>query len=98
MATEEELRAEAPGLRVGDSTWKWPPIWPYDQNFFIPKEDIPKPAAGANPMSQMMTGAPMPPTPQVVEVEKLDPLAYWQVEKADVKTEMDEDAVEKLMR
>lgn len=98
MATEEDLRGAAPGLRVGASTWKWPPIWPYDQNFFTPNEDIPKAAAGANPMAQMMTGAPMPPTPQVEQVEKLDPVQYWQVEKADVKTEMDEDAVAKLTR
>jgi hypothetical protein len=33
-----------------------------------------------------------------VEVEKLDPIQYWQVEKADVKTEMDADAVERLTR
>jgi len=96
MATEEDLRGQAPGLRVGASTWKWPPIWPYDQNFFTPKADIPQAPAGPNPMAQMMTGAPMPPTPQVVEVEKLDPIQYWQVEKADVKTEMDADAVERL--
>jgi hypothetical protein len=98
MASEEDLRGQAPGLRVGASTWKWPPIWPYDQDFFTPKDDIPQTPAGPNPMAQMMTGAPMPPTPQVVEVEKLDPIQYWQVEKADVKTEMDADAVERLTR
>lgn len=38
----------------------------------------------------------MPPTPQVIEVEKLDPVQYWQMEKGDVKTEMDEDSAEKL--
>jgi len=98
MATEEDLRGQAPGLRVGASTWKWPPIWPYDQDFFTPKDDIPKAPVGPNPMSQMMTGAPMPPTPPVVEVEKLDPVQYWQVENVDVKTEMDEDSTEALMR
>mmetsp|Transcript_471 Transcript_471/g.1053 ORF Transcript_471/g.1053 Transcript_471/m.1053 type:complete len:650 (-) Transcript_471:1504-3453(-) len=97
MATEADLKGQAPGLRVGASTWKWPPVWPYDQNFFTPKDDIPKTPSGPNPMAQMMTGgAPMPPQPQVVEVEKLDPVQYWQVEQADVRTEMDEDAVEKL--
>jgi len=96
MATEEDLKGEAPGLRVGASTWKWPPVWPYDQDFFTPKDDIPKAAAGPNPMAQMMSGAPTPPTPQIIEVDKLDPVQYWQVEKADVRTEMDEDSVEKL--
>ena len=99
MATEQEMRGEAPGLRVGASTWKWPPVWPYDQTFFTPKDDIPNPAAGANPMAQMMSpGAPVPPQPSVVEVEKLDPYKYWQEEKSDVRTEMDEDAAEKLRR
>eukprot|EP00531_Pseudo-nitzschia_arenysensis_P014231 CAMPEP_0116147504 /NCGR_PEP_ID=MMETSP0329-20121206/17788_1 /TAXON_ID=697910 /ORGANISM="Pseudo-nitzschia arenysensis, Strain B593" /LENGTH=646 /DNA_ID=CAMNT_0003643433 /DNA_START=38 /DNA_END=1978 /DNA_ORIENTATION=+ len=97
MATEEEMKGEAPGLRVGGSTWKWPPVWPYDQTFFTPKDDIPKGTPGANPMAQMMTnGAPVPPQPEVVEVEKLDPIKYWQEEKGDVKTEMDEDAAAKL--
>lgn len=96
MATEEDGRGQAPGLRVGASTWKWPPVWPYDQNFFTPTEDIPETPAGPNPMAQMMTGAPMPPTPQVVEAEKLDPVRYWQEEKGDVKTEMDQEAADKL--
>lgn len=99
MATEQDMRGEAPGLRVGASTWKWPPVWPYDQTFFTPKDDIPKGTPGANPMAQMMTnGAPVPPQPQIVEVEKLDPIKYWQEEKGDVKTEMDEDAAAKLQR
>jgi len=98
MATEADMRGEAPGLRVGASTWKWPPVWPYDQDFFTPKEDIPNVPKGQNPMAQMMTGAPMPPTPQLVEVEKLDPVEYWQVEKGDVKTEMDEDAANQMTR
>lgn len=98
MATEEDLKGEAPGLRVGASTWKWPPVWPYDQDFFTPKDDIPKAPAGPNPMAQMMSGAPVPPTPQVIEVDKLDAVQYWQVEKADVRTEMDEDSVEKLTK
>lgn len=99
MATEAEIKAEAPGLRVGDSTWKWPPVWPYDRNFFLPKDDIPKANPAANPMADMMAGgAPTPPQPQMIEVEKLDPIEYWQVEMADVKTEMDEDAAERLTR
>ena len=98
MATEADMRGQAPGMRVGASTWRWPPVWPYDQTFFTPKEDIPKAPAGQNSMTQMMTGAPMPPTPQLIEVKKLDPVEYWQVENADIKTEMDEDAAAKLTR
>mmetsp|Transcript_9776 Transcript_9776/g.20720 ORF Transcript_9776/g.20720 Transcript_9776/m.20720 type:complete len:661 (+) Transcript_9776:134-2116(+) len=97
MASEEDFFGQAPGLRVGGSTWKWPGVWPYDQNFFTPNEDIPKAAPGANPMAQMMSGgAPMPPQPQYIEVEKLDPVQYWQVENADLKTEMDEEAADQL--
>jgi len=98
MATEEDAKGQAPGLRVGGSTWKWPPVWPYDQKFFTPNEDIPQAPAGGNQMAQMMGGAPTPPTPQVIVVDKLDPVQYWQVEKADVKTEMDEEAANELMR
>ena len=99
MATEEDAKGQAPGLRVGGSTWKWPPVWPYDQDFFTPNEDIPQAPAGANPMAQMMSGgAPMPPTPEIIEIEKLDPVQYWQVEKADVRTDMDEEAADELTR
>jgi len=98
MASEEDLRGQAPGLRVGASTWKWPAVWPYDQNFFTPKEDIPKAPGGPNPMAAMMTGGSTPPAPQLIEVEKLDPVQYWQVENANVKTDMDDDAADALMR
>ena len=99
MVTEEEAEGEAPGLRVGASIWKWPPVWPYDQNFFTPTEDIPTPQNSmANPMMGMLSGMPEDamPTPEVKEIEKLDPVQYWQVEKADVKTEMDEEAADQL--
>jgi len=98
MATESDSKGQAPGLRVGGSTWKWPPVWPYDQNFFTPPEDIPKGGPQGNPMAQMMTGGPAPPTPQLIEVEKLDVVQYWQVEQAGVKTEMDEEAAERLTK
>lgn len=98
MATESDSKGQAPGLRVGGSTWKWPPVWPYDQNFFTPPEDIPKGGPQGNPMAQMMTGGPAPPTPQLIEVEKLDVVQYWQVEQAGVRTEMDEEAAERLTK
>jgi len=102
MVSEDQTKGQAPGLRVGGNTWKWPPIWPYDQTFFTPTEDIPKQQnAQANPMAGMLSGMPenpIPAEPEAPEIEKLDPVKYWQVEKADVKTNTDEEAVEKLKR
>lgn len=100
MVTNEDMKGQAPGLRVGTSTWKWPPVWPYDQTFFTPKEDVPKPDNNQqNMMAGMLTGMPENSIPESVEapkIEKLDPVQYWQVEKANVTTEMDEEAIEQL--
>ena len=60
MAAADEARAEAPGLRVGAGAWKWPPVWPYDNNFFKRQVELDAKAkdnAGLNPMAQMMGGA-----------------------------------------
>ena len=94
-------RDEAPGLRVGGNAWKWPPVWPYEQEFFTPKEDIPKPDAAAQlgGMASLMGGG-MPQITSVEEkedsVDKLNPLKFWSEEKGDVTTELDEEAAEKL--
>ena len=63
MANPDEARLEAPGLRVGASAWKWPPVWPYDRNFFKRQVEIDEGKNGngdsnnplSNPMA-MMTG------------------------------------------
>jgi hypothetical protein len=34
MALPEEAEREAPGLRVGEQAWKWPPVYPYDRELF----------------------------------------------------------------
>lgn len=100
LVNEDEARGEARGLRVGGNSWKWPPIWPYDPDFFTPNEDIatPDPASQANPMMGLLSG--MAQTSDVVEkadaVNKLDPLQYWGEEKAAVKTDLDLEAVAKL--
>lgn len=104
MASREEAKEEAPGLRVGASVWKWPPVWPYDREFFMPPEDIPKPPVNMNEMASMFTGiqqspeqlAAAAPTPEEEEEAKLDVVKFWGEEKADVKTEMDEEAISKL--
>jgi hypothetical protein len=103
MATEGELKGQAPGLRVGGNAWKWPPVWPYDQNFFTPPEDLskPDPTAQLSGMAGMLSGVAQVPSPSEVEVnedDKLDPFKYWKEDKAMVRTELDEEAVEKLKK
>jgi hypothetical protein len=100
MATEDEAKLAAPGLRVGGAAWRFPAVWPYDKTFFTPPEDIPASAGEGqlNPMAGMLAGG-MQQTPQPeVEVEVLDAVKYWTEEKADVRTDLDEEAVEKLKR
>jgi hypothetical protein len=103
LATREEAKVESPGLRVAASVWKWPSIWPYDKQFFMPPEDIPKPPAmNMNQMASMMSGIAQPTVPAVQvepqEETKLDVWNYWGVEKANVKTEMDPEAIENLKK
>ncbi|CAB9511959.1 Methyltransferase domain [Seminavis robusta] len=102
MATREEAKLESPGLRVGSSVWKWPPVWPYDRQFFMPTEDIPKaPQMSMNQMASMVSGiqqAPgaAEPTLEEQQANQLDVYDFWGNQKADVKTEMDQEAIEKL--
>jgi hypothetical protein len=104
MASVDEAINQSPGLRVGGDAWKWPPIWPYDQQFFTPSEDIPKPkpTSQLNGMAGMLSGvSQIPETPDETEmegVEGLDALNYWGTENGDVRTELDAEAVEKLKR
>lgn len=94
MASETEREGEAPGLRVGDNAWKWPPVWPYDGDAFTPKQDIKKPAAQASPLGSMLGQAPVVEEVDEEEEEetKFDVMKYWQEEKSDVTTEIDEGA------
>lgn len=101
MANEEELKGQAPGLRVGGAAWKWPPVWPYEQNFFTPPEDLPKPdpSAQLSGMAGMLSGgmpAPAPEETEVAEEDKLDVVKYWMEDKADARTQLDEESVGKL--
>jgi len=104
MIEADEARGQAPGIRVGGSAWKWPPIWPYGDDFFTPTEDLPEPSdpnKSLQNMAQMMqNGAPEEVKVEEVEeeeeIEKLDVVKYWGEEKGDVRTELDEESVEKL--
>jgi hypothetical protein len=105
MIDDSEARGQAPGLRVGGNAWKWPPIWPYDQAFFTPNEDIltPNPASQLNPMASMLSGGmpavpPAEATESAEENDMLDVVKYWSEEKADVRTDLDEEAVSQLRR
>jgi len=93
MATTEESQGEAPGLRVGNNAWKWPPVWPYDQQFFTPKVDL------VAKQAPNLMGAAMGGVPGAVEEEPLetfDPIKYWSEEKADARTKLDDQAIENL--
>jgi hypothetical protein len=103
MVEVKDSRGQAAGIRVGGTSWKWPPIWPYADDFFTPTEDIATldPSTSLQNMAGMMSGTPQTPTPdeiEVKEVEKLDVFQYWAEERGDVRTELDEEAVEKLRR
>jgi len=97
LATQEEAEYEAPGLRVGTTAWKWPPVWPFDSTFFQLKEELNQPNVGG--MANLLTGQ-MPEVPVETEEEedKFDPLEFWGVENADATTDLDPEAVEKLQK
>ena len=111
IADATEAANEAPGLRVGKGAWKWPALWPYDANFFVTAKQYDE-MQQKKQMSQMtsaLTGgmSPMPgpengvASPEATngateEKEEWDPLKYWGETMAEVTTDMDPDAVEKL--
>lgn len=104
MASRDEAKKEAAGLRVGASVWKWPPVWPYDDLFFLPPEDVPQKPMDMNAMASMFSGiqqtpeqvAASGPTAEEEEAAKLDVFQFWGEEKGDVRTEMDAESVEKV--
>eukprot|EP00559_Dactyliosolen_fragilissimus_P001479 CAMPEP_0184867870 /NCGR_PEP_ID=MMETSP0580-20130426/28014_1 /TAXON_ID=1118495 /ORGANISM="Dactyliosolen fragilissimus" /LENGTH=584 /DNA_ID=CAMNT_0027368349 /DNA_START=267 /DNA_END=2024 /DNA_ORIENTATION=- len=95
MASEAERENDAPGLRVGTNAWKWPPVWPYQEESFMRPKEIPK--APTPNLSTMMTGGipDIKDEPVSEEVEKLNILKYWSEENT-AKTEIDEEAAEKI--
>jgi len=105
MASSSESKSEAPGLRVGEQAWKWPPVWPYDQNFFKRRAEIEATEKdGESPLSQMMGsagvgGAVKDGTTAAAtaggEDQLFDSLKFWG-EKSEVRTELDERVAEKI--
>ncbi|KAL3789036.1 hypothetical protein ACHAWO_004593 [Cyclotella atomus] len=96
MARADEAKNEAPGLRVGEGAWKWPPVWPYDRNFFKRRSELDAAKNAASPLSMMSGQVPAPDANgQVVDKNVFDSLGYWEKVK-DVKTELDERVAEKI--
>jgi hypothetical protein len=97
LAFKEDIEREAPGLKVGSKSWKWPPVWPYSSDYFIPKEDIPKSKNVPPSVAGLMNGN-LPNTDDLEEetATKLDPLEYWSIEKAMEPTDIDPQAADKL--
>jgi hypothetical protein len=102
MASEQELAQEAPGLKVGVNAWKWPPVWPYDDDFFNRVGDETVDPAAANNMASMMGSMPGSAAPMLPEAptpgKELDSVAYWSVEKAEVLTAIDEGAATSIRK
>ena len=98
MANPDEAKVEAPGLRVGVNAWKWPPVWPYDSNFFKRKSEM-NAKDKANPMMNMMNPMDVMEKKDIAEIEenKFDSLKWWD-ENKDVTTDLDERVVAKISR
>jgi hypothetical protein len=99
LASEDERDAEAPGLRVGKGAWKWPPVWPYDQEMFMRKEEIVN-KQQQSALKGMLGGGglpDLPDSPEAVPNTALDVKQYW-AEKAGVTTDINEEAANKLRR
>ena len=97
MARPDEAKNEAPGLRVGETAWKWPPVWPYDRNFFKRRSELDAAKNAASPLG-MMSSMPTPDANgEVVEQNVFDSLGYWERVK-DVKTDLDESVADKIRK
>jgi len=98
MARADEAKNEAPGLRVGEGAWKWPPVWPYDRNFFKRRSELDAAKNAASPLSMMSGQIPTPDANgEIVDDTVFDSLGYWE-KVSDVKTELDERVAEKIKK
>ena len=48
MASPDEIAVESTGLRVNNDAWKWPPVWPYESDLFLRKNEE---VGNINPLS-----------------------------------------------
>jgi len=111
MAGQEESMNEAPGLRVGGESWKWPPVWPYDSGTFESIADVEQTlaaekrkalanlASGGLPSGGAMAQLPSGDAPAVAEEDSttvFDPIKFWGEEVATVTTDISSDAIDNL--
>mmetsp|Transcript_21679 Transcript_21679/g.52388 ORF Transcript_21679/g.52388 Transcript_21679/m.52388 type:complete len:679 (-) Transcript_21679:93-2129(-) len=97
MASGEEAKSEAPGLRVGANAWKWPPVWPYDGNFFKRTAELNSKGNNnplANPMA-MMTGDADANSGENSTDVVFDSMKFWE-DKSEVRTDLDARVAEKI--
>ena len=99
MADSTEAANEAPGLRVGKKSWRWPPVWPYDPQFFTPNKraDEMEQNNNLNQMASALSGISQAQVGGETEDgdEELDSLKFFAGEGA-VETELDREAAAKL--
>ncbi|KAL7567635.1 hypothetical protein ACA910_000228 [Epithemia clementina (nom. ined.)] len=104
MTDATEAANEAPGLRVGKKSWRWPPVWPYDAQFFVQnkKADEMEKSNNLNQMASALTGiAQSPMTDSSSSAngdaadDEFDAMKFWSTEGA-VETQLDPEAAEKL--
>jgi SAM-dependent methyltransferase len=98
--SRDEASAEAPGLRVGRQAWKWPAIWPYDANFFMPAAqaaEMKRKASMSTMTSILSGGTATTPIPEEAEQSgtgtSFDALNFWSEQEP---VQMDPEAAAKL--
>jgi len=96
LALDGEMKNAAPGLRVGESAWKWPPVWPYDRNFFKRKAELENAGAQKSAINMMsMQGVSTESEAEAEEATVFDSLGYWE-DNREVATDLDARVVEKI--
>lgn len=104
MANKEEAQFEAPGLRVGKGSWKWPPVWPYDSTTFQPMADVEvsQQAEKQRALTNIASGGAVPQLADGLAIDgevsenSFDPVKYWGEEMATATTDISEDAANNL--
>jgi len=106
MADQAESQNEAAGLRVGGKSWKWPPVWPYDQGTFEAFADVEQAQAAekrkalaslaSGGMTQQLPGDDAPVPAEDDTITKFDPIKFWGEEVATEATDISSEAVYNL--
>mmetsp|Transcript_25413 Transcript_25413/g.50694 ORF Transcript_25413/g.50694 Transcript_25413/m.50694 type:complete len:611 (+) Transcript_25413:169-2001(+) len=84
MASPEDAAQEAPGLRVGPQAWKWPPVWPYDDELFRrPDEEEAVPSA----LEVATQSVKEDDQEERIEKSKEDSILFWKSEPETIITD-----------